>query len=70
MLKKLTVVLLIGVIMVFGFSSCFGKKYNVDYGDSKEAFRGAKDTYRAGQEVTLCPRRREVDPETDPHGGG
>ncbi len=54
MLKKLTVVLLIGVIMVFGFNGCFSKKYNVDYGDSKEAFRGAKDAYRAGQEVTLC----------------
>ena len=53
MLKKITAILFIGVIIVFGFSGCFGKKYKVDYCGSKESFRGAKDSYRAGLEVTL-----------------
>lgn len=32
---------------------CMGTKYNVDYCGSKSMFKGAKDTYRAGETVTL-----------------
>lgn len=31
----------------------FGKKYKVDYNGQKDWFRGAKDSYRAGERVRL-----------------
>ena len=63
MLKKITAILFFGVIIVFGFSGCFGTKYKVDYCGSKESFRGAKDAYRVGQEVTL--RYEHIATDTD-----
>ncbi len=38
---------------MFGFAGCFGERYAVDYGGQKDAFRGAKDSYRAGTHVTV-----------------
>ena len=34
-------------------SGCGGEEYYVDYGGGKEHYRGAKDSYRAGETVTL-----------------
>ena len=50
---KTAVVVMLGVVLMLGFGGCFAKKYNVDYGGSKFAFRGAKDSYRAGSKVTV-----------------
>ena len=32
----------------------FEKKYKVDYNGQKESFTGAKDSYKAGEEVRIC----------------
>lgn len=47
-------VLLVGGVFVFGLTGCSGAKYAVDYNGHKDAFRGAKDSYRAGAHVKLC----------------
>ena len=47
-------ILLLEVLLIMSLSGCaFAKKYNVDYGDSKNALIGAKDSYRAGEKVVL-----------------
>lgn len=53
MLRKMMVAFCIGGILMFGLSACFGAKYSVDYCGDKGSFRGAKDAYKAGQEVIL-----------------
>lgn len=40
-------------MMMFGLSGCGGTKYNVDYCGQKDCYSNAKDSYRAGQTVTL-----------------
>ena len=43
----------VGVASLFGtLSSSDGEKYKMEY-DSKGLYRGAKDSYKAGQKVTL-----------------
>lgn len=49
----LIMILVLGGMLVFGFSGCSGKKYRVDYGGQKDCFKGAKDYYPAGKKVTL-----------------
>lgn len=54
MRKKGLLFLLIGGILVFSLTGCFGGvKYQVDYDGCKDSFRGAKDSYRAGAKVKL-----------------
>lgn len=40
-----------GILMLFG--SCGSDKFRVDYCGRKDSYKGAKDTYRAGQTVKL-----------------
>ena len=47
------VVLLIGGIMMFGFSGCGAQKYSVDFDGMKDSFEGAKSSYREGSHVKL-----------------
>ena len=42
-----------GILMLTLFGCGGGNRFRVDYNGRKDAFRGAKDTYRAGQQVTL-----------------
>lgn len=51
-MKRIWKILLIGV-MLMGLFGCTGAKYHVDYHGQKSLFHGAKDSYRAGQKVTL-----------------
>ena len=48
---------IIMIIMALGASFCLvgcaGKTYRVDYCGDKDSYKGAKNSYRAGQEVTL-----------------
>ena len=48
------VIIMLGVMVMFCFAGCFGKKYSIDYSGDKSYYRGAKDSYRAGQKVELC----------------
>ncbi len=41
---------------MFGFSGCSGAKYKVDYNGGKSSFENAKDSYKAGEKVTLYYR--------------
>ena len=43
---------LLCVLLLVGLAGCSGEKYRVEY-DYKDAYRNAKDYYRAGAEVTL-----------------
>lgn len=45
--------LLLGGLLMFGFTGCFGTRYKVDYDGQKDSYHGAKDSYRAGQQVEL-----------------
>jgi len=50
---KAILVVLAMITMVCSLTGCFGKQYRVDYCGQKELYEGAKDSYGAGQEVTL-----------------
>ena len=52
-LKKIALFLFAAVLLIIVLSACGGKKYPVDYGSAKDAFKHAKDSYRAGTKVTL-----------------
>ena len=52
MRKQLTVLLILLCVFLI-LSACASKTYRVDYDGSKELFLGAKDSYRAGEKVTL-----------------
>ena len=56
--RKGTMVVVILLILALGAALCLmgcagGTRYRVDYDGVKELYVGAKDSYRAGQEVTL-----------------
>lgn len=53
MARKMLSVMLLGGIIMSILSGCGGAKYNVDYNGQKDSFKGAKDSYRAGANVTL-----------------
>ena len=40
-------------VMLLAFCGCGASKYNVDYDGAKEMYQGARDSYRAGEEVEL-----------------
>lgn len=52
-LKKVAFLLIMTLLMIAVLSACGGKKYPVDYSGAKDAFKHAKDSYRAGTKVTL-----------------
>ena len=52
-LKKVAFLLIMTLLMITVLSACGGKKYPVDYSGAKDAFKHAKDSYRAGTKVTL-----------------
>ena len=52
-LKIIISLLLIGGMLMFTLGGCFAAKYSVDYNGKKDSFSGAKDSYRAGEKVTL-----------------
>jgi hypothetical protein len=45
--------LISGGCVMFGLSGCFAKKYTVDYCGQKSDYANARDSYRAGESVTL-----------------
>lgn len=45
--------LTLGGCVMFGLSGCFAKKYAVDYCGQKSSYKGAKDSYMAGETVKL-----------------
>ncbi len=45
--------ILLGGMMMFGCFGCMGRRYAVDYCGEKDWYKGAKDAYRAGTQVTL-----------------
>lgn len=53
-LRKMGALILAGVMLMSILSGCslFKKEYNVEY-DVKDAYEGAKDSYRAGTRVKL-----------------
>ena len=53
-MRKGLIFLLIGGILMLSLTGCFGgNTYQVDYGGQKDCFTHAKDSYRAGAQVTL-----------------
>ena len=50
MAKRILLLFLIGGILMFGLSGCFGEKYKVN---CDESFKGCKGLYSAGAKVTL-----------------
>ncbi|MBQ3417001.1 MAG: hypothetical protein IJH32_04125 [Ruminococcus sp.] len=50
---SILLILTLGGVMMFGLSGCGGTKYKVDYCGQKDCYSNAKDSYRAGQTVTL-----------------
>lgn len=51
MAAVIVIVLALGVLLCV--TGCSGKTYRVDYDGQKDFYEGAKDSYRAGKEVTL-----------------
>jgi hypothetical protein len=50
----LFVLVLLGCLLLVGLTGCSGgERYQVDYCGSKDCYSNAKDSYRAGTEVTL-----------------
>ena len=49
-----TVALLLGGIILLGMTGCTGEQYAVDYCGQKDDYTNARDSYRAGEKVTLC----------------
>ena len=49
----IVLVFLLAVVLPLVFGACVPKKYAVDYGGQKTWFKNAKDSYRAGQTVTI-----------------
>jgi len=47
------ILLILALGAAFCLMGCAGETYRVDYDGVKELYEGAKDSYRAGQEVTL-----------------
>ena len=47
------VFLVLAILLAFVLLSYSGKRYHVDYGGEKAFYKGAKDTYKAGEKVTL-----------------
>ena len=45
--------LIAGGMIMLGLFGCGTKKYNVDYCGMKDCFEGAKDSYKAGEEVVV-----------------
>lgn len=45
--------ILLGGIMMFSMFGCGKASYAVDYGGQKDAYRNARDTYKAGEKVRL-----------------
>ncbi len=41
------------ILIVLGVAACGAKTYSVDYCGEMELYEGAKDSYRAGAQVTL-----------------
>ena len=50
---KTALVLIFALAVTLSLFGCFGEKYNVDYDGKKDSFKGAKDSYRAGETVEL-----------------
>ena len=55
--KTMKIAIIIAVVIfvgcgAFALNSCGGEKYKMEY-DSKALYRGAKDSYKVGQKVTL-----------------
>ncbi len=47
------IALLAGGVLMLGLFGCGAKTYGVDYDGEKDFYTGAKDRYKAGEEVTL-----------------
>ena len=52
-MAKQLILLLLVVCFVLTLAACGSSSYKVDYDGGKHHFLGAKDTYRAGERVTL-----------------
>ena len=52
-LKIFLMCIVLGGVLMFGLSGCFGKKYHVDYCGGKGYYSNARDYYRAGANVKL-----------------
>lgn len=52
-MAKQIILLLLVVCFVLTLAACGGNRYKVDYDGGKHHFLGAKDSYRAGERVTL-----------------
>ena len=52
-LIALLLIVSLGVLLMSGLTGCSSDKYHVDYCGEKDFYVGAKDTYRAGDEVKL-----------------
>ena len=50
--KRIAAVLLVGGIVMSLFFGCGEKRYKIDY-DGRDWYEGAKDSYKAGEKVTL-----------------
>ena len=51
--------LIISIALILCVCGCGGEKYAVDYGDNRELFENASDTYKEGEKVTLRIRPAE-----------
>lgn len=53
LIASVSALILIGGCAMLGFYGCGKKKYKVDYSGDREFYHGAKDSYAAGEQVTL-----------------
>ena len=65
MKKLISILLLLSVVMLTGCSGLSGDKYRIDYCGQKNCYTGAKDYYRAGQQVTVYFDYRFIGTDTD-----
>ena len=65
MKKLISVTLLLSVLILTGCTSSSGEKYHVDYCGQKDLYTGAKDYYKAGQQVTVYYDYRAIGTDTD-----
>ena len=61
MIRRILAILLTGGLIMALFGGCQSTKYNVDYCGKKDSFKGAKDSYRAGEKVELIFKQPETD---------
>ncbi len=52
-MRRRNVLALLVLVCLLGMAGCGGQKYKVDYGGDRDFYTGAKESYRAGQTVTL-----------------